>query len=158
MISIIAIIGKNRELGCENKLLWSIPEDMDRFKTLTTGHPVIMGRKTFESIGHALPGRTNIVITKQNNYIASGCQVVDSMDEAIREAKISDGSDEIFIIGGAQIYEIGLDFANKLYLSIVDDAPVADVYFPDYSRYNKIIKEEGIENDKYKIKFLEITR
>jgi len=135
MISIIAAIGKNRELGKDNKLLWKIPEDMKRFKTLTLGKVVVMGRKTYESLPERfrpLPNRTNVVVTKNSDYKAPGCFVLSSITDAIKKNK----DKEIFIIGGASIYSQSIKYAQKLYLTLVNDVfPEADAYFPDYSDF-----------------------
>jgi dihydrofolate reductase len=129
MVSIIAATGINRELGRANGLLWRLPADMKHFKTLTTGHAVIMGRKTFESLPYgALPERTNVVITNNQTFKAHGCEVCTSLEEAI--AKHTD-EDEIFIIGGASIYQQALNFTNKIYLTkVLSTFPDADVFFP----------------------------
>ena len=139
----IAAIGKNRELGKGNDLLWKIPDDLKRFKELTKGHPIIMGRKTYESIGRPLPGRSNIVITRDQKWAAEGVITVVSMEEAISLSKTKPGNDEIFIIGGGQIYELGLTCADKLYLTLIDDAKEADSFFPDYELWFKKKKLEG---------------
>ncbi len=158
MLSIIVVIGKNREIGCNNKLLWDIPEDMARFKKITTGHPVVMGQTTFESIGKALPGRTNIVLTKDKNYKAENCIIAYSLEEGFQVGKDSPGGEEVFIIGGGQIYTQSLPHADKLYLTIVDDAPKADTYFPDYGEFKNILKEETRETDDIKYTFLELAK
>lgn len=156
-ISIIAAIGKNRELGKNNKLLWSIPEDMLHFKNTTMGHPVLMGRKTFESIGKPLPGRTNIVITKNKDFKAEGVLVAHSLEGAISLGESRDPN-EIFIIGGGEIYHRALKLADKLYLTVVDGNFDADTFFPDYSDFRRILyKREGSDNN-YKFTFLELTR
>ena len=145
VISVIAAISENRAIGKNNQLLFRIPEDLKRFKTITSGHPVIMGRKTFESIGQPLPGRTNIVVTHDRNFHAQGLIVVHSLQEAIKSAfaKATADKKEIFIIGGASIYAQALPFADKLYLTLVNqEYPEADAFFPDYSEFNKIISEE----------------
>lgn len=157
-ISIIVVIGKNREIGCNNQLLWNLPEDMKRFKNITTGHTVIMGSKTFESIGGALPERNNIVIAFGKDYNAPGCTVVTSIDEAVETAKKQEKNGETFIIGGGSIYKQFLPLTDKLYLTIVDDAPEADTFFPDYSEFKNIVFEEGLETDNYKLTFLELTK
>ena len=156
-ISIIAAIGKNRELGKDNKLLWHIPGDLPRFKKLTTGHPIIMGRKTFESIGRPLPNRINIVVTRDSNYNIEGVIVVHSIEKAIEEAKKKD-KEEIFIIGGGQIYEQVLPFTDRLYLTVIDAQAEADTYFPDYSEFKKIISEETNESGGLKYSFLVLER
>jgi dihydrofolate reductase len=159
MLNIIAVIGKNRELGCDNKLLWNLPEDMKRFKRLTFGNVVIMGRKTFESIGFALPGRENIVISRNQNYKADKIKTVTSIEEAINLAKEKYKNKEIFIIGGASVYKKSLPSADRLYLTLIDDSPKADTYFPEYEDIfkNKIVKEKGIDNG-LNYEFLEINR
>lgn len=141
----IAAIGRNRELGRGNDLVWKIPEDLKRFKEKTRGHPIIMGRKTFESIGKPLPGRTNIVITRDTKWTREGVLTAESLDEALGMAAFADGGDETFIIGGAQIYTLGLAVADRLYLTLVDDAKDADTYFPEYEKVfrKEISREEG---------------
>ena len=156
-ISIIAAIGKNRELGKDNKMLWHIPEDMLNFKNLTMGHPVIMGRKTFESIGKPLEGRTNIVITKNKNYKPEGVLVVHSLEGAISLAESKDPH-EAFVIGGGNIYYQALSHADRLYLTVVDGTFDADTFFPDYSEFKNIIyKKEGSDKN-YRYTFLELSR
>lgn len=154
-ISIIAAIGDNRELGKDNKLLWHIPEDLKRFKELTLNHPVIMGRKTCESIGRALSGRTNIVVTRDKNYQAEGCLITCSLEDAIRLAKTKD-NDEIFIIGGGQIYQQAINLADKLYLTVIKGKYEADTFFPDYSRFKTIISQKTFEDNRYSCTFLEL--
>ena len=140
-ISIIAAIGKNRELGKNNELIWRVSDDLKRVKALTTGHPIIMGRKTYASIGHPLPNRTNIVVSRTESTI-EGCIVCDTFDKAIEYARGIE-TEEIFIFGGAQLYEIGILVAHRLYLTIIDDEDKhADVYFPDYSRFTTVVGEE----------------
>jgi len=158
MLSIIVVIGKNREIGCNNKLLWDIPKDMARFKKITTGHPVIMGQATFLSIGKALPNRSNIVLTLDKNFKANNCQIAYSIDEGIELAKKSPGGEESFVIGGGQIYKQMIDIADKLYLTVVDDAPEADTFFPEYNEFKNIIKEETVETNGLKYSFLELIR
>lgn len=153
MLSIIAAIGDNRELGKNYQLLWHIPEDMKRFKALTSGHTVIMGRKTFESIGKPLPNRTNIIITSNKEFSAPGCIITHSLDEAI---KLSNDI-ETFIIGGASIYSQAIDRADKLYLTKVKGTFDADIYFPDYSRFSKVVSSVQKHDDTYTYTFLELS-
>jgi len=183
MISIIAALGKNRELGKDNKLLWYIPADMNRFKKLTSGQIVIMGRKTYDSLPEKfrpLPNRVNIVVTRNKdvtknliNNIATTINqliVVNSIEEAIDIAKQKTSAveeqsgktaevKEIYIIGGAQIYNLGIKYADKLYLTLVDrEYPDADAFFPEYGEFNKIVSEEsGIEGD-LKYKFIDLIK
>ncbi|MEK7617825.1 MAG: dihydrofolate reductase [Patescibacteria group bacterium] len=157
-ISLIVAIAKNRAIGKDNKLLWYLPEDLKRFKKLTTGHAIIMGRKTFESIGKPLPNRTNIIVTRDPVYKAEGCFVAHSVEEAIYKAQ-SFEKNEIFIIGGGQIFEQALGLADKLYVTIVEkEYHDADSFFPEYSHFTKIILQEEDEYEGMKYKFLELEK
>lgn len=157
-ISLIAAIGKNRELGLDNKLLWNIPEDLKRFREITKNHPIIMGRKTFDSIGRILPLRTNIVITRDSKLEVNGAIVVGSLDEALEKAKLAEGSDEIFVIGGGQIFEQAIGRADKIYLTIVEKDYNADTSFPDYSEFKHIENEVSSSYDGLSYRFLDLTR
>lgn len=121
-------MGENNEIGFENQLLWHLPKDLKHFKELTSGHPVIMGRKTYESIGKPLPNRTNIVISRKENWFEEGILIVGSIKEAIKFAKKID--EEIFILGGGKIYEQTIDLADKLEITLVKANLEADTYFP----------------------------
>ncbi len=153
----IAAIGEKRELGKGNALLFHIPEDMKHFKTITSGHPVIMGRKTFQSIGRPLPGRTNIVVSRNAGFKADGCIAVKSLGEAVSRATEIDRQ-EIFIIGGGQIYAQGIAYADKLYLTVVRGVFDADTYFPDYSQFNNVISTKEGNNGTYSYTFLELGK
>jgi dihydrofolate reductase len=143
MLSAIAVIGQNRELGRKNQLIFQVPGDLPRFRQITTGHPIIMGRKTFESIGRVLPGRTNIVITRQSEWEHEGVLVVDSLEEAIKEAGRSLGSEEIFVIGGGEIFALAINLVERLYLTVVEESEsLADSFFPDYSDFSQVVGEE----------------
>lgn len=160
MISLIAAIATNRALGKGNKLIYAIPDDLKRFKKITSGHPIIMGRKTFESIGRPLPNRTNIIVTSDKGYVISDklAKIANSIEDAIEQAKNSPGSEEIFIIGGGQIFEQSINIADKLYLTIIEDNPEADVFFPDYSEFKKVVFEESHEYNGLKYKFLDLEK
>ena len=147
-ISIVVGIGRNREIGLDNKLLWHLKEDLKRFKKITMGHHMIMGRKTFESIGKALPGRTTIVISRQDLELPEGVYQAKSLDEAIDLAKKRNEL-ELMIVGGAQIYEQALPKADKLYLSRVDFEGEADTFFPEFEHlsWKTIQKEEFPANE-----------
>jgi len=132
MIVLMAAIGRNRELGFGNKLPWHLPDDLKRFKEITHGHSIIMGRKTYESIGKALPERKNIVITRNADYKAPGAVVVDTILEAFKEAGTAAGED-VFVIGGGEIYRLALPYADKMYLTFVDAEIPADTYFPEFN-------------------------
>ena len=128
-ISLIAAIGKNRALGKDNKLIYHIPEDLKRFKEITSGHPIIMGRKTYESIGRPLPNRTNIIITRDPNYSAEEVVIVHSLDEALQKAE----GEEVFIIGGGQIYQEALKtgLITEMFITHVNHVYGADTFFPE---------------------------
>lgn len=141
-ISIIAAISLyDRGLGKDNQLLWKIPNDLKRFKELTSGHVIIMGRKTFESIGRPLPNRTNIIITRDESYQKDGCSSAHSLDEALAKAHTYE-KEEIFIVGGGEIYTQALPLSHTLYLTLVDDQKDADTFFPDYAEFQKKVFEE----------------
>ncbi|AWG25142.1 dihydrofolate reductase [Flavobacterium kingsejongi] len=127
MITMIAAAGENNELGKNNEMIWHLPDDFKRFKSITTGHHIIMGRKTFESFPKPLPNRVHIVITRQENYTKEGCIVVKSMEEALQ---IAPKNEEVFIIGGGEIYTLGLPYADKIYLTRVHGTFEADAFFP----------------------------
>ena len=128
--TVVAITRKDAAVGNGGKLLFHISDDLKRFKALTMGHPLIMGRKTFESIGRPLPGRTNIIITRNLDFKAEGCLVVGSLEEAIEKASVLDN--EIFIGGGGEIYKQAFPYIHKIYLTIVDSDVQGDVFFPDW--------------------------
>ncbi len=159
MISIIVAIARNGVIGGDNSLLWHIAEDLQRFKRITTGHPVVMGRKTFESLGRPLPGRTNVVITRQKDYRAQGCTVVHSLGEAVG---LFPPQEEVFIIGGGDIYRQALPIADRLYITRVMHDYEGDTLFPDidpslwkatFSEYH----ERG-KNFEYPFEYLDYTR
>lgn len=128
MITMIAAAGEQNGLGLNNKLLWHLPDDFKRFKQLTTGHAIIMGRKTFESFPKLLPGRTHIVITRDSEYIAEGIIVVHSIEEALIK---SVNDPQPFIIGGGEIYRMGMEIADKIELTRVHGSFPADTFFPE---------------------------
>jgi dihydrofolate reductase len=154
IIAIAAIGAKTRALGKQGDLLFNIPEDLLRFRTFTRGHPVIMGRKTWESLPEKrrpLPERTNIVLSQQERYEAAGATVVRTIEEALETAKQKEGGDEIFIIGGGELYKAALPYTDTLLLTLVHDDTEGDVYFPDYSAFTKEIarEEHGEQNPPY---------
>ncbi len=158
-ISIIAAIGQNRELGKENKLLWHIPGELPRFKRITTGHPIIMGRKTYESIGRVLPQRTNIIITRDKALSVEGAEIVHSLDEALALARTKSGNDEIFVIGGGQIFEQALPLTDRLYLTLVRASFDADTFFPSFEdAFTKVIEKEAQKSEEYSYTFMTLER
>ena len=134
-VTIIAALSRNGAIGRDNRMPWHIPRDLKRFKTLTLGHPVVMGRKTFESIlaatGGPLPGRDNIVVTRAKDFSAPGCRIAHSLEEALAAAS---GATEVFVIGGGEIYALALPLARRLELTEVDVEIPGDAYFPDFDR------------------------
>lgn len=130
-IALIAAFTQNRVLGKDNQLVWNLPKDMRFFKTKTMGYPVVMGRKTFESFGKLLPGRTNIIVTRNPAYHAEGAVVVSSLEEAIAEAK-KHTSDTIFVAGGSEIYHQALPVADTMYLTHIHTDLDGDAFFPDF--------------------------
>ena len=161
ILSIIVAIGKNNEIGGNNDLLWHLPADLKRFKEITTGHVIIMGRKTFESLPNgALPNRRNIVISRNSDLQIEGVEVYSSLDLALLKAM---DEEEVFIIGGAQLYKQTFRDANKLYLTKVHaEFPQADIYFPviDYTEWLEIRRETHLVDEKnaYGFSFLELIR
>jgi dihydrofolate reductase len=130
-ISIVAALARNRAIGRGNTMPWRLPEDLKRFKRLTMGHAVIMGRKTFESIGSPLPGRNNIVITRSNGWSASGCVVAHTLETALLAAA---NDEEAFVIGGAQIYALALPLARRLHMTEIERDFEGDAFFPEFDR------------------------
>lgn len=128
MTTIVVAMGVKNEIGFENQLLWHLPKDLKHFKEITSGHPVIMGRKTYESIGKPLPNRTNIVVSRKNDWFEEGILIVGSIKEAIKFAKKID--EEIYIIGGGKIYEQTMDMVDKLEITLVKADLEADTFFP----------------------------
>jgi len=157
-ISIIAAVDENRGIGKQGKMPWDIPEDLERFKQLTSGHPVIMGRKTFDSLGKPLTNRTNIIITQNSNTKIKKCFVANSLEESIKIAKEQPGSDEIFIIGGGQIYKQAIAVANKLYLTMVKGVFDVDTVFPDYSMFSKKTFEQPGESNGFEYTFINLEK
>ena len=164
IISIISAVGKNNEIGKANTLLWNLPADMKHFKETTSGHPVIMGQKTFESIGRTLPNRRNIVLTKDENFRKDGIEIVYSIDELIDLlSKTTEKDDECFIIGGGQIYKLFIDKADKLYITHVNvEFPDADTFFPtiDENVWYKTKSSSYVKDEQnaYDLEFVEYTR
>lgn len=149
MISLIAAIGRNNELGKGNTLLWDMPADMKHFRDTTALHAVIMGRKTFESIGKPLPNRRNIVITRDANYKQSGVEIVHSFAEALD--LFSDQKEEIFVIGGGELYKQSIAVADRLYITHIDaEYKDADAFFPEIIPivWNEISHEEHKKDEK----------
>ncbi len=158
-LSIIAAFAdRNRALGKDNKLPWHIPEDFKHFKDLTSGHVVIMGRKTFESIGKALPNRLNIIVTRNAKFQAEGCTVVDSIEKALSLAKEKEAHGEVFVIGGGEIYAQALPFTDRLYLTIIQGEFEGDTFFPEFPEFTKNVSVEIKHDAKHKFAFVTLER
>lgn len=147
-IILIAAIGKNRELGKNGDLIWRLSSDLKRFKEKTNGNPIIMGRKTFESIGRPLPKRVNIIVTRDTTYHNEGCVVAHSVEQAIETAK-NTGAEKVFVIGGSEIYKQALPFAHTLDLTLIDaEDGDADVFFPEFrNEFKEVSKEKPREEN-----------
>lgn len=144
MITLIAAIQKDRGIGIDGTLPWRIPEDLKHFKEVTTGHPIIMGRKTFESIGRALPKRTNIVLTTDESWTAENVVVARTFMDALDHASHAEGSEEIFVIGGAGVYASALIHAHRILLTEVDTHEPCDAFFPEFISQFPVKKVQGI--------------
>ena len=148
IVSTIVGLGNNNEIGKDNDIPWYIPADLKYFKKITSGHPIIMGRKCFESIGRALPNRTNIIVSRNPEFHIDGCILTHSVSAALLVAEES-GADEVFIIGGGEIYRMGMPLTSKLYLTEIDiDIENADVFFPEINMDSwELISQESHEKD-----------
>lgn len=171
IISMIAAIGKNRELGKDNGLLWHIPEDMKFFQSKTRFHPIIMGRRTFESFRRPLKNRTSIIVTRDKGYEApEGCFVFDAIDKAVacgikeelrlRKELKDNLTPEVYIIGGGQIFTIAMPLADRLYLTFVDrEFPDADAYFPEYKKeFTKVVESRKSSGNGFTYTFKTLER
>lgn len=129
-ISVIVAVAKNGVIGQNNTLPWHLPEDLKRFRALTTGHHIIMGRKTYESLGRLLPGRTTVIVTRNQDYYVEGALIAHSLEAAIAMCK---DDNEVFVIGGAELYQYTFTLANKLYITVIDLDVEGDAFFPQFS-------------------------
>lgn len=148
IISMIAAMGKNREIGANNKMMWRLPKEWDYFKKTTLGHCIVTGRKNFEAQGRPLPERTNIVVTRSQDFAAEGVVVVHSLEEAIEYARKQNES-ELFICGGGQIYSQSVDLVDRIYLTEVEFESEAQVYFPEFDeeKFSKKLVQEELQAD-----------
>lgn len=160
MVSLLVAISENNVIGKDNQLIWHLPEDLKFFKRVTLGHHIIMGRKTFESIGRVLPGRTSVIITRNKSYKApEDCIVVNSLSEALEMAK---NDEEAFVIGGGEIFKEAIPISDKVYLTIIHEHFEGDTFFPKLNLEEwKEVKNERHQPDeknKYHYSFLEFVR
>lgn len=148
----IAAAAENNALGKDNKIVWHLPDDFKRFKQLTSGHHIIMGRKTFESFPKPLPNRTHIVISRQTGYSAENCIVVNSLEKAL---EVAPKNEDIFIIGGAQIYDLALNISDKLELTRVHGVFEADAFFPkiDFKYWKMDFEEKHLKDERHNFDF-----
>lgn len=146
IISIIAAIDKNNGIGYKGRLPWSLPADLANFKKITLGRPIIMGQNTWVSLGRPLPGRRNIVVTQDKNFQSEGCEIVNSIPDALAIA----GEGEVFVIGGGQIYKSTIDIADRLYITKIQGEFTVDTFFPeiDSSRWSLVSNTPGIIDEK----------
>lgn len=158
MIKILVACDENRVIGKDNQLIWHLPADLKRFKSLTTGHVILMGRKTYESIGKPLPNRTTIVITRQVDFQAEGTITAHSVEEAILKAK-SLTREDIFIVGGAEIYSLSLALADQLLVTQLHDIFEGDAFFPEISAdtWEMVERERGVTDEKNPFQYSYIT-
>ena len=156
MLTMIAAAAENNALGKDNDLVWHLPDDFKRFKRLTSGHHIIMGRKTFESFPKLLPERTHVIITRKKDYQAEGAIITHSLDEAIRVSKLDM---QAFVIGGGEIYEMAMDVADKIELTRVHGRFDADTYFPeiDSNKWKLVNEQFHPEDEKHKYSFSYLT-
>lgn len=145
MITMIAAAAENNALGKDNDLVWHLPDDFKRFKRLTSGHHIIMGRKTFESFPKLLPDRTHVIITRKEDYSPENTIVVHSMEEALKVSKLDE---QAFIIGGGEIYKMGMEYADRIELTRVHGEFEADTHFPEINRNDwELVKDQYHEKD-----------
>ncbi len=158
-LSMIAAMGQDRVIGHNNKMPWHLPADLQFFKKTTLGSPVIMGRKTYDSIGRPLPGRLNIILTRNKSLNIEGCTVVNTLENALIAAE---GSAEVFITGGAHLYDTFLDVCDRLYLTLIDEKFDGDTFFPDYTQYQwkeiERIDNQADDKNPYPYTFLTLER
>lgn len=156
MLTMIAAAAENNALGKDGDLVWHLPDDFKRFKKLTTGHHIIMGRKTFESFPKPLPNRTHIVITRNRDYTKEGCIVVHNLEDAL---KIAEEDTQPFIIGGGEIYKLALNTSEKIELTRVHDTFEADAFFPeiDLSKWELINEEFHEKDERHSVSFTYLT-
>ncbi|MDB5865468.1 MAG: Dihydrofolate reductase [Betaproteobacteria bacterium] len=147
-LSLIVAMAKNRVIGADNKIPWHLPNELKLFKSLTMGHHIIMGRKTYESIGRLLPGRTTVIVTRQREYAVAGAVVAHSIDEALAACR---GDAEVFVIGGADLFRVTLPVADRLYLTTVDAEPAGDTFMPalDTSAWKETSSQPFEADDKH---------
>lgn len=156
-LSIIVAIAQDGVIGVNNTLPWHLPEDLKRFKALTMGHHIVMGRKTYDSLGRLLPGRTTVIVTRNQNYHVEGALIAHSLPEAL--SKCTD-DDEVFLIGGAELYQTGLALADKLYITEIDLEVEGDAHFPPipHSEFQEVAREAHVSEKGLKFNYVTYQR
>jgi dihydrofolate reductase len=154
---IAALASKDRAIGKDNRLLWHIPADLRHFKEITAGHPVIMGERTFHSIGRPRPGRLNIVLSDNPAFAVPGVSVASSLDEALSKARQAD-QEEVFVIGGASVFAQTIEAADRLYLTLVEGEYAADTFFPEYGAFTTVLREEVKEEGGHRFRFVTLEK
>lgn len=153
-IALIAALAiKDRAIGFKNALLWHIPEDFRHFKETTSGHAIIMGENTYRSIGHPLPNRTNIILSPHPDFVPEGCVVARSIEDALEKARAVE-AEEVFVCGGANVYQQFLPLCDRLYLTLVEGTYEADTFFPEYPQFTREISREDVDNGTYRFAFV----
>ena len=154
-VTIVVAIAENYAIGKSNQLLWHMPADLKHFKQITSGHTVVMGRKTYDSVGKPLPNRRNIIISRQEVTIP-GCEVVTSVEDAL---ELCANEDEVFIVGGAEIYKLAINKTDRIYLTIIHHSFDADSFFPeiDYMEWKEVSREDHPADEKHKYAYSFIT-
>ena len=159
ILSLIVAVSKNNVIGADNGLLWQMPADLKHFKAVTIGHSVIMGRKTYDSIGRPLPGRRNIIVTRQEKLKAAGCEEVNSLQDAV---DLCSREQEVFIVGGGEVYKQAMHAADKIYLTRINGEFKGDTVFPEINfsewRLTKYLKHHGDDKNPYDYSFSEYER
>jgi dihydrofolate reductase len=156
-LSIIAAVARNRTIGRDNALPWHLPEDLKHFRALTMGHHIVMGRKTYESLGRLLPGRTTVIVTRNPGYRVEGAVVVTSLQQALEACR---GEPEVFIIGGAELYRQALPVADRLYMTEIEADFEGDVHFPELppSTWHEVSRESRVSADGLPFSYVEYSR
>lgn len=159
MISLIVAMTRNRVIGLNNAMPWHLPADLQHFKALTLGKPIVMGRKTFEAIGKALPGRQNIIVSHNPNYTAAGCTIVTSLQDALAKAQ---PTEEVMVIGGAQVFKQAMPLAHRMYITWIETTLNGDAYFPEWDAFDwQIISTRNSaadEKNAYGLQFVVLER
>jgi dihydrofolate reductase len=145
-ISFIFAMDQKRAIGKDNQLPWHLPADLNFFKTVTTGHSILMGRKTYDSIGKPLPRRRNVIITQNAEFTAEGCDVIHSVDEVLEQYR----DEELFVIGGAEVFHLFLPHVNRMYITQIEHIFEADIFFPeiDWTHWQLVSSKQGIQDEK----------